>query len=80
MNMKQEVRIQFDVSITLDAKYSESEVRDIVLRGARSAWPNNEKHIQALCYAEERHIYNDLSIEWQTIHRAETTNTKGKHE
>ena len=65
--MKQEVRIQLDISITLDAKHSEEEVKDIVLRGASRAWPNNSKHFNALRYAEERHIYHGDSIQWQTI-------------
>lgn len=65
--MKQEVRIQLDVSITLNAKYSDDEVRDIVLRGAGIVWPNNEKNIHALRYAEERHIYGAGEIKWQTI-------------
>lgn len=66
--MKQEVRIQLDVSISLNAKYSDDEVRDIVLRGADIVWPNNEKYIRALRYAEERHIYGAGEIKWQTIY------------
>ena len=69
--MKQEVRIQLDVSLTLDAKHSDEEVRDIVERGARNAWPNNYKHFHALRYAEERHIYHGKDIQWQTIIRKE---------
>jgi hypothetical protein len=66
--MKQEVRIQLDVSLTLDAKHSDEEVRAIVERGARNAWPNNHKHFHALSYAEERHIYHHYStIQWQPI-------------
>ena len=71
--MKQEVRIQLDISLTLDAKHSDDEVKDIVLRGASNAWPNNGKHFHALRYAEERHLYHGDSIHWQTIFANETS-------
>lgn len=71
--MKQEVRIQLDISLTLDANHSDEEVRAIVERGARNAWPNNSKHFHALRYAEERHIYHEDSIQWQTIFADETS-------
>lgn len=70
--MKQEVRIQLDVSLTLDAKHSDDEVRAIVERGARNAWPNNYKHFHALRYAEERHIYHHQTIQWQTLFANDT--------
>jgi len=80
--MKQEVRIKLDVSITLDAKHSDEEVRAIIERGARAAWPNNYKYFPSLKYAEERHIYHNQRIQWQSIFdpeeeptpQAETTN------
>ena len=74
--MKQEVRIVFEVSLTVDAKHDDQEVRAIVERGARSAWPNNYKHLHELRYAEERHIYHGEDIQWQTIINKET-NQKG---
>jgi len=67
--MKQEVRIQLDVSLTLDAKHSDQEVLAMVERGARNAWPNNHKYFHALRYAEERHIYHGKDIQWQTLVR-----------
>jgi len=71
--MKQEVRIKLDVSITLDAKHSDEEVRAIVERGARAAWPNNYKYFHSLRFAEERHIYHrrDNRIQWQSIFKPE---------
>jgi hypothetical protein len=65
--MKQEVRVQLDVSLTVDAKHSDAKVRDIVESGIRNAWPNNYKYIHDLRYAEERHIYQGKRIRWQTI-------------
>lgn len=65
--MKQEVRIQIDISITLDAKHDDRAVRDIVERGARNLYPNNYGHLHSLRYAEERHIYGPGEIEWQPI-------------
>jgi len=74
--MKQEVRVRLDVSLTVDAKHSDAKVRDIVESGARSAWPNNYKHIHELRYAEERHIYHGNKIRWQTIFARDRPNSQ----
>jgi hypothetical protein len=70
--MKQEVRIQIDVSIQLDAKYTATEVRDIVERAARSVARNNDRTFTQIRFAEEAQIYSTESgqIEWTDIIKA----------
>lgn len=69
--MKQEVRIQLDVSIELDAKYDAKTVREIVERGARKAFPNNHRWLNRLRFAEEAAIYSHeeghAGVEWTSI-------------
>lgn len=65
--MKQEVRIQLDISVTFDAKYSEEELQAIIERDVHSIWTRRDRQIHSLRYAEERHIYHGDSIQWQTI-------------
>lgn len=41
--MKQEVRLKLDVSLTIDAKHGRDEVRNILRRGIRCMFINNDK-------------------------------------
>ena len=56
--MKQEVRLQLDVSLTIDAKHSRDEVRNILERGIRQMFPNNHKKYHYAYFAEESDIYS----------------------
>lgn len=69
--MNQEVRIQIDVSITLNANYSAAEIAAIVERGARRCFPNNDKVFHSLRFAEEDAIYSRRRdrIAWTPIIR-----------
>jgi hypothetical protein len=68
-SIKQEVRVQIDVSVTLDAKYTRDEVLAIVERGAFAAFRNNTRTFNRIRYAEEAAIYSTESgyIDWTVI-------------
>ncbi len=67
--LTQEVRILVDVSVDLDARYTPSDVRDIVLRGARLLFRNNARTLNAVEFADEALIYSAESgrIQWTPI-------------
>lgn len=66
-NMHQEVRVKLDVSLTVNCRYGTEELREMIERGVRNAFPDKWKYIHELRYAEERHIYHSKNIRWQTI-------------
>jgi hypothetical protein len=66
-NMNQEVRVKLDVSLTVNCRYGTEELREMIERGVREAFPDKWKYIHELRYAEERHIYHSKNIRWQTI-------------
>jgi hypothetical protein len=72
--MKQEVRLQVDVSLTIDAKHDREAVRQILERGIRQMFPNNHKVYNSASFAEEADIYrprNDRirhdGIKWERL-------------
>ena len=68
--IEQEVRVQIDVSITLNAKYDAAEVRRIVERGARSVFGNNYRVFRSIRFAEEAEIYSadvEAAIRWSNL-------------
>lgn len=65
--MKQEVRIQLDVSVTIDVKYTTKELDDMIRRAAGNFMPNNFKSFHCLRYAEESQLYCDEPISWSAI-------------
>lgn len=65
--MQQEVRVQIDISLIVDAKHSRKALRGIVERGVRKAFPNNHKHIRTLRFAEEADLYSHSQITWEVI-------------
>ena len=54
---KQELKLNISVSLTIDAKYSEDELREIVLRGTKAMFPNNHKEFHSITFEEEASIY-----------------------
>ena len=67
--MKQEVRLRLDVSLTVSASHNRQKLRDILERGIRCAFPNNDKHFHAVEFAEERDIYgaDGEGIAWENL-------------
>jgi len=64
--MKQEVRLQVDVSLTIDAKHSRDEVRNILRRGLRCMFINNDKAYNSASFAEEADIYRPRDgVKWE---------------
>jgi hypothetical protein len=66
--MKQEVRLKLDVSLTIDAKHSRDEVRNILRRGIRCMFINNDKVYNSASFAEEADIYGssaDGGVKWE---------------
>jgi len=67
--MKQEVRLKLDVSLTIDAKHSRDEVRNILRRGIRCMFINNDKVYNSASFAEEADIYgSSADIGDQLLH------------
>lgn len=76
--MKQEVRIQLDVSVTIDCKYSRDELTRMIRNAAGYFMPNNCKRFNELKFAEESQIYSpeerevddngNNPIQWNVIH------------
>jgi len=66
--MMQEVRVQIDVSLTVDARHSAAVVADMVERGARRCFPNNHKEFNHVRFAEEAAIYSlAKTIVWTPV-------------
>ena len=67
-NMKQEVRLKADISLTIKAHHTEQDIREILMRGIYNAFPNNPLQVNELMFAEERDIYFDArQVKWTNI-------------
>lgn len=68
--MKQEVRIQLDVSVTIDAEHSRVTLLEMIQSAARTFMLNNHKVYHCLRFAEEADIYpasGTYNINWETV-------------
>jgi hypothetical protein len=65
--MKQEVRLKLDVSLTIDAKHSRDDVRNILRRGIRCMFINNDKVYNSASFAEEADIYSNGDVKWESL-------------
>ena len=64
---EQEIQVKLHLSVSVDAKYDEKELIELVKRniGFRNKW----KYIHSLSFIEERGIYSDEELsKWITIY------------
>ena len=67
MIKEQEIQVKLHLSVSVDAKYDEKELIELVKRniGFRNKW----KYIHSLSFIEERGIYSDEELsKWITIY------------
>ena len=64
---EQEIQVKLHLSVSVDAKYDEKELTELVKKniGFRNKW----KYIHSLSFIEERGIYSDEELsKWITIY------------
>ena len=70
--MEQEIQVKLHMSVSINAKYDEKELAEIVERNI--GFKNNAKHIHSLSFIEERGIYSDGELSnWNHIYKEERT-------
>lgn len=73
--MQQEIQIKLHMSVSINAKYDEKELAEIVKRNI--GFKNNRTYIHSLSFIEERGIYSDEELsQWNTIYEKEDVRTK----
>ena len=65
--MQQEIQIKLHLSVSINAKYSEKELVEIVKRNI--GFKNNHTYVHSSSFIEERGIYSDGELSnWVTIY------------
>ncbi len=73
--MEQEIQVKLHMSISINAKYDEKELAEIIKRNI--GFRNNRTYIHNLSFIEERGIYSDEELsQWNTIYEKEDVRTK----
>ena len=68
--MEQEIQVKLHMSVSINAKYDEKELAEIVERNI--GFKNNGKYIHSLSFIEERGIYSDGELSnWNHIYKEE---------
>ena len=66
--MEQEVRIVFDLSVTVDAALSKEVIERLVMTGMNGVMSTfDQPEVNSLKSAEEAEIYHGEDIKWTTI-------------
>ena len=65
--MDQEIQVKLHISISINAKYDEKELAEIVRRNL--GFKNNRTTIHSLSFIEERGLYSKEELsQWNTIY------------
>jgi len=62
----QQVALKLELSLTVRAKYNTVELAEILKRGIRCAFPNNDKEVLSAQFKEQNAILNEG--EWNKLY------------